>query len=206
VDTALTGFEFDAAGRITAVLAGGHTIPADIVIAGIGLLPNVELAADAGIALDNGIAVDEFGQTSDPDIFAIGDCASHPSAYAGRRIRLESVPNAIEQARSTAAFFAGEKKPYNAIPWFWSDQYDLKLQMVGLNQGYDHVVLRGDPANRNFMAFYLKDGVVIAVDSVSRLAEFMVAKRLVASKAAPDPARLADETQPLKSLIAAASV
>jgi len=205
VETALTGFEFDAAGRITAVLAGGNTIPADLVIAGIGLLPNIELAADAGLAIDNGIAVDEYGQTSDPDIFAIGDCASHPSAYAGRRIRLESVPNAIEQARSTAAFFAGEKKPYNAIPWFWSDQYDLKLQMVGLNQGFDQVVLRGAPATRSFMAFYLKDGVVIAVDSVSRLAEFMVAKRLVAAKAKPDPASLADETQPLKSLVPASA-
>lgn len=203
VNTALTGFEFDAAGKITTVLAGdGLKIPADVVIVGIGLIPNVELAEAAGLAIDNGIAVDEYGRTSDPDILAIGDCSSHPSAYAGRRIRLESVPSALEQARSAAALLVGQLKPYNAVPWFWSDQYDLKLQMVGLNQGYDTVVLRGSPAARNFLALYLKDGTLLAADSVSRPQEFMVAKKLVGDRIKADPAVLADETKPLKDLLA----
>ncbi|WP_428309720.1 NAD(P)/FAD-dependent oxidoreductase [Hydrocarboniphaga sp.] len=206
VNTALTGFEFDESGKVTTVLAGdGLRIPADVVIVGIGLIPNVEIAQEAGLLVDNGIAVDEYGQTSDPDILAIGDCSSHPSAYAGRRIRLESVPSALEQARSAAALLVGQLKPYNAVPWFWSDQYDLKLQMVGLNQGYDTVVLRGSPANRNFLAFYLKDGVLLAVDSVSRPQEFMIAKKLVAEKIKGDPAQLADETRPLKELLAPAA-
>jgi len=206
VNTALTGFEFDAAGRITTVLAGDVKLPADVVIVGIGLIPNTELAAEAGLLIDNGIAVDEYGRTSDPDILAIGDCSSHPSAYAGRRLRLESVPSALEQARSAAALLVGQLRPYNAVPWFWSDQYDLKLQMVGLNQGYDRVVLRGSPANRSFLAFYLKDGAILAVDSVSRSAEFMVAKKLVAERAKVDPAVLIDESKALKDLIRAAPV
>jgi 3-phenylpropionate/trans-cinnamate dioxygenase ferredoxin reductase subunit len=202
VNTALTGFEFDAAGSVTAVLAGdGVVIPADVVIVGIGLIPNTELAAEAGLLIDDGIAVDEYGQTSDPDILAIGDCTSHESVYAGRRLRLESVPSALEQARSAAALLVGVRKPYHAVPWFWSDQYDLKLQMVGLNRGYDTAVLRGAPANRNFLAFYLKDGVLLAVDSVSRPQEFMVAKKLVAERLRVDPARLADESRPLKELL-----
>ncbi len=205
VNTELKGFEFDDAGRVTHVLAAdGVKVPADVVIVGIGLIPNVELAAEAGIEIDNGIAVDEYGQTSDPDVLAIGDCSSHPSAYAGRRIRLESVPSALEQARSAAAFLVGQRKPYVAVPWFWSDQYDLKLQMVGLNQGYDTVALRGLPANRNFLAFYLKDGRLLAVDSVSRPQEFMVAKKLVAERLAVDVAQLIDESQPLKALLPAA--
>ena len=205
VNTALTGFEFDAEGKVTTVLtANGLKIPADVVIVGIGLIPNVELAQDAGLALENGIAVDEYGQTSDPDILSIGDCSSHPNAYAGRRLRLESVPSALEQARSAAALLVGQKKPYNAVPWFWSDQYELKLQMVGLNQGYDTVALRGSPANRNFLAFYLKDGVVLAVDSISRPQEFMVAKKLVAERVKADPMVLVDESQPLKALVPAA--
>jgi 3-phenylpropionate/trans-cinnamate dioxygenase ferredoxin reductase subunit len=120
------------------------------------------------------------------------DCSRHPSAYAGRRIRLESVPSALEQARSAAA-------------WFWSDQCDLKLQMVGLNQGYDTLVLRGSPANRNFLAFYLKDGVLLAVDPVSIPQEFMIAKKLVAEKLKGDVAQLADESRPLKELLAPAA-
>lgn len=201
VDTALTGFEFDEAGSVTAVIASeGRRIPADVVIVGIGLIPNIELAEAAGLLIDNGIAVDEYGQTSDPDILAIGDCSSHPNAYAGRRLRLESVPSALEQARSAAALLVGQKKPYTAVPWFWSDQYDLKLQMVGLNQGYDAVVLRGKPESRSFLAFYLKDGALLAVDSVSRPQEFMITKKLVADRIKVDPARLADETHPLKEL------
>ncbi len=151
VGTGLTGFEFDAAGKITAVLAGdGVKVPADVVIVGIGLIPNVELAEAAGLALENGIAVDEYGRTSDPDILSIGDCSSHPNAYAGKRLRLESVPSALEQARSAAALLTGQDKPYNAVPWFWSDQYDLKLQMVGHKLGEFALTrtFKGHPADK----------------------------------------------------------
>jgi 3-phenylpropionate/trans-cinnamate dioxygenase ferredoxin reductase subunit len=202
LDTQLRGFEFDSRGRAAAVLAGADlVIPADMILVGIGLVPNVELAAEAGLAIENGIAVDEYGQTSDADILAIGDCSSHPSAHAGRRVRLESVPGAVEQARSAAALLVGQRKPYDAVPWFWSDQYDLKLQVVGLSDGYDSVVLRGSPDNGNFMAFYLRLGVIVAVDSVNRPADFRVAKNLVADRVSAEPERLADETRPLRELV-----
>ena len=125
------------------------------------------------------IVVDEFACTSDPDIVAAGDCTNHPSQFAGRNIRLESVQNAMEQGRIAARSLMGKREAYQNVPWFWSDQYDLKLQMVGLSQGYDQLVLRGDPANqRNFAAFYLREGRMIAADAISRPAEFMLAKQL----------------------------
>jgi 3-phenylpropionate/trans-cinnamate dioxygenase ferredoxin reductase subunit len=201
VGTQLGGFAFDALGRVTAVLAMDKILPADMVIIGIGLVPNVELAAEAGLAIDNGIAVNEFGHTSDPSIMAVGDCCSHPSSYAGRRIRLESVPNAVEQARSVAAVLIGGRKPYSSVPWFWSDQYDLKFQIVGLSEGYDAVVLRGSPENRSFLAFYLKAGAMIAADSVNRPQDFMMAKKLVAQRVVAAPARLSDESLPLGELL-----
>ncbi|MBL8482044.1 MAG: FAD-dependent oxidoreductase [Rhodocyclaceae bacterium] len=187
-----------------ASLADGTQIEADLVVAGIGVLPNTELAEAAGLAVDNGVTVDECARTSDPDIVAAGDCTSHPSALYGRRIRLESVPNALEQARAAAATLCGKPKAYASVPWFWSDQYDLKLQMVGLNQGYERCVLRGDPAARSFAAFYMKDGVVIAADTVGRMQDFLVAKRLVAERLPVTAAQLADDALPLKSLLPAA--
>jgi 3-phenylpropionate/trans-cinnamate dioxygenase ferredoxin reductase subunit len=203
VNTQLKGFDFDADGRVTAVQTDdGRTLPTDMVIIGIGLIPNVELAAEAGLEIDNGIAVDEYGQTSDADILAVGDCTSHPSSYAGRRLRLESVPSAVEQARSAAALLVGQKKPYDTVPWFWSDQYDLKLQVVGLSEGYDTVALRGTPDSRSFLAFYLKDGVILAVDSINRSREFMISKKLVAERVRADPQRLSDESNPLADLLA----
>jgi 3-phenylpropionate/trans-cinnamate dioxygenase ferredoxin reductase component len=199
-DVKLQGFAPRDAG-VDVLLGDGTSITADVVIIGIGIVPNVELAQDAGLAVDNGIVVDEATQTSDPHIVAAGDCTSHPSAFLGRRLRLESVPNALEQSRVAARTLLGQTASYNAVPWFWSDQYDLKLQMVGISAGHDQVVLRGDPATqRNFTAFYLAQGRIIAVDCVSRPQEFMLAKKLVADKAALDPAALADEGQPLKSL------
>jgi 3-phenylpropionate/trans-cinnamate dioxygenase ferredoxin reductase subunit len=196
--------ELAADGAIRALVCNsGERIPADILIAGIGMLPNVELAQAAGLSIDGGIVVDEFSQTSDPDIFAAGDCTSHHSALYNRRIRLESVPNALEQARAAASVLCGKPKPNRAVPWFWSDQYDLKLQMAGLSAGHDACVLRGDPASRSFTAFYLKKGVVIAADAVSRSAEFMLAKRMVASGAAAEPSLLSDESVPLKNLLPA---
>jgi 3-phenylpropionate/trans-cinnamate dioxygenase ferredoxin reductase component len=154
--------------------------------------------------VDNGIVVDEFTRTSDPDIHAAGDCTSHPNAFLGRRVRLESVQNAMEQARTCAAALAGRPEPYRAVPWFWSDQYDLKLQMVGLSAGHDACVVRGDPAgSRSFAAFYLREGRLIAADAVNRAAEFAFARKLVAARVAPDPALLADEAVALKSLVPA---
>ena len=191
-------------GAITAlVCASGERIAADIVVAGIGMLPNVELAQAAGLAIDGGIVVDEFSQTSDPDIFAAGDCTAHHSALYNRRIRLESVPNALEQARAAASALCGKPKPNHAVPWFWSDQYDLKLQMVGLSQGHEACVLRGDPASRRFIAFYLKKGVVIAADAVNRPADFMLAKRLVAAGVAVEASVLGDESVSLKDCLPA---
>jgi 3-phenylpropionate/trans-cinnamate dioxygenase ferredoxin reductase component len=203
VGVELTGFEFDPSGdAVSAVRCGPDVrIPADLVIVGVGLVPNTELAAAAGLAVDNGIVVDEFARTSDPAIFSAGDCANHPSDFAGGRIRLESVPNAVEQARAAAAAMCGRPRAYQTVPWFWSDQYDLRLQMVGLSQGHDQVVVRGSTAGRSFAAFYLREGRIVAADVVSRPPEFMVAKKLVAERRIVDPALLSDERTPLKSLL-----
>ncbi len=198
----VTGFEPDASGdAVSAVLTSVGRVAADLVIVGIGLQPNVELAQAAGLEVSDGIVVDEFTVTSDPDIVAAGDCTNHPNIALGRRVRLESVPNAVEQARTAAAVLAGKPRSYEAVPWFWSDQYDLKLQMVGLSAGYDELVLRGSTAGRSFAAFYLREGQLIAADAVSRPQEFMIAKRLVAARAMVSAAHLADETFPLKSLL-----
>ncbi len=184
------------------VLDDGSRVEADFVVIGIGLIPNTELAQAAGLAVDNGIVVDECTQTSDPDIVAAGDCTNHPSEFAGRRLRLESVQNAMEQGRAAAHAMLGKAVPYQMVPWFWSDQYDLKLQMVGLSAGFDQSVMRGDPATqRHFATFYLRDGVVIAADAISRPQDFMVAKKMVASRLRIDPAQLADESVALKTLV-----
>jgi len=202
---AVSGFVADPAGeRVAAVECGDEaTVQADLVIIGIGLIPNTELAETAGLLVDNGIVVNEHAQTSDPHIYAIGDCAAHAHhEFLKRKVRLESVPNATEQARAAAAAICGKPVSPAGPPWFWSDQYKLKLQMVGLSDGYEEVVLRGDPESESFMALYLKNGEVIAADAVNRIADFMTAKRLVAeSKVIPKEA-LADESEPLKAIAA----
>jgi 3-phenylpropionate/trans-cinnamate dioxygenase ferredoxin reductase subunit len=202
----LERLETDAAGQrvLTVRCVDGTAIAADVVIVGVGQLPNVELAEAAGLAVDNGIVVDEHTRTSDPGIVAIGDCSNHPSALYGRRVRLESVPNALEQARCAAATLCGKDRPYRAAPWFWSDQYDLKLKMVGLSQGYERLVVRGATAARAFSAFYLQGRRVLAADTVSRPQDFVLAKRLVAECIEVDAGRLADESIPLKNLLPAA--
>jgi len=202
---AVSGFLADASGKSVAAVECGEqdTVPADLVIVGIGLIPNTELAESAGLVVDNGIVVNDQAQTSDPHIYAIGDCAAHAHhEFLKRKVRLESVPNATEQARAAAAAICGKPVPPASPPWFWSDQYKLKLQMVGLSDGYDEVVLRGDPESESFIALYLKNGQVIAADAVNRIADFMTAKRLVAeSKAIPREA-LADESETLKAIAA----
>jgi 3-phenylpropionate/trans-cinnamate dioxygenase ferredoxin reductase subunit len=184
------------------LLSDGSELPVDLIIVGIGILPNDELARQAGLEVDNGIVVNAYAQTVDPDIFAVGDCAEHVNGFLRRHIRIESVPSAQEQARTAAHTICGKDMPHTAVPWFWSDQFDLKLQMVGLSQGYDQLVLRGDVASESFCAFYLRNGVVLSVDAVNRPQDFMIAKRLVAERAQVDPQALADESVGLKSLLA----
>jgi len=179
----------------------GTQVPADLVIVGIGLVPNTQLAEAAGLACEDGIAVDEHCRTSDPDIYAIGDCCSHPSPRYGRRIRLESVDNAFEQAKTASANICGKPTPHDKTPWFWSDQYELKLQIVGLSQHYDNVVLRGDPASRSFSCCYLRGGELIALDAVNHARDFMAARKLIAERARPDPAKLGNDALGLRDTL-----
>lgn len=184
---------------VTAVQCeSGETFPADLVVIGIGVLPNVELAAAAGLEVGNGIRVNEFAQTSDPNIVAAGDCTEFHSEAHGRTLRLESVPHAMAQATCAAATLAGKPVPYRAQPWFWSDQYDLKLQMAGLSQGHEEAVVRGDSRqSRSFSVFYLAGGRVLAVDCVNRPKDFMLGKKLIAASAVVPADALADGSQDL---------
>ncbi|MGK0297107.1 MAG: 3-phenylpropionate/trans-cinnamate dioxygenase ferredoxin reductase subunit [Gammaproteobacteria bacterium] len=195
-----TGFEGNE--NITRVLCNNNTsFDADLVIVGIGIIPNIELAQNAGLNVENGIVVDEYAKTSDPDIVSAGDCTSHYNAIYDRWIRLESVQNASDQARVAASTIAGKEKTYNALPWFWSDQYDVKLQIAGLSQGYDEIIIRGDrTANRTFAAFYLKDGKIIAVDALNKAPEFMMGKRLILDKVVVDKNKLADDKINIREL------
>jgi 3-phenylpropionate/trans-cinnamate dioxygenase ferredoxin reductase subunit len=198
--TGVAGF-IGTADRVSGVgISGGETLPADLVVVGVGIVPNVELAANAGLEIDDGIVVDEHCRTADPHVFAIGDCTAHPSRVYARRIRLESVPNALEQARVAVLNILGGDEVYDQVPWFWSDQYDLKLQIVGLSAGYDRTVLRGDPATRSFSCAYLRDDRLIAIDAVNNPKDFMQAKALIANGTTPDPDRLGDAAIPLKEL------
>ncbi len=188
--------------NLTAVeCTDGTQVPAALAIVGIGLVPNTDLAAAAGIHCDDGIAVDEHCRTSEPNIYAIGDCCSHPSPRYGRRIRLESVDNAFEQAKTAAANICGKTTVHDKVPWFWSDQYELKLQIVGLSQHYDNVVLRGDPDSRAFSCCYLRNGELIALDAVNHVKDFMAARKLIAERVRPDAARLGDPAVALRDTL-----
>jgi 3-phenylpropionate/trans-cinnamate dioxygenase ferredoxin reductase subunit len=187
--------------QIRAVItADGNTVPADVVLIGIGIEPEVDLAEAAGLEIDNGIVVDDRCQTSDADIYAIGDCTFHPNSLLGRNVRLESVHNALEQAKTAAQNICGVATQYSQVPWFWSDQYDLKLQIAGLSQGYDQTVMRGDPATRSFSCLYLQDGTLIAVDAVNCPRDFMQAKALIGNHAVIAPETLADGDIALKDM------
>ncbi len=188
--------------KVTGVVCGdGNTIAADMVIIGIGVIPNTELASAAGLSVDNGILVDEYAQTSHPDIVAAGDCTNHPNSILNSRLRLESVPNATEQAKAAAASICGIKKQYAELPWFWSDQYNVKLQIAGMNQGYTAAIIRGDKTSHSFSVFYLKDNKILAADCINRPKDFMLAKKLILQGAVINSAVLADETTELKTLI-----
>lgn len=181
-----------------ALLSDGREIGIDLAIVGIGIEPNVRLAAQAGLAVDNGVRTDEFGRTSDAAIWAAGDCASFP--YLGRRIRLESVGNAIGQAEHAAENMIGAGRPYQPNPWFWSDQYDVKLQIAGLNTGYDQVVSRIGP-NGTASFWYYISGRLLAVDAMNDARAYKAGKRLIEMNRSPNPADIAAPSTDLKSLM-----
>jgi 3-phenylpropionate/trans-cinnamate dioxygenase ferredoxin reductase subunit len=197
LNRAVTGFE--GQGSVQKVLCGDLSVDADIVVIGVGILPNIEIAENAGLECDNGIVVDDHGQTSNPDIYAAGDCANHPNRLLNRRLRLESVPNAIEQARVACINLLGGDLEYASIPWFWSDQYELKLQMVGFSSDGEKSVVRGDKSTNKFAVFHLKEGRVVAVDAVNHAKAFMLGKRLYGKSV--DARLLADESVELKSFM-----
>jgi 3-phenylpropionate/trans-cinnamate dioxygenase ferredoxin reductase subunit len=190
-------------GKLTGVrIADGERIAADLAIVGIGIVPEVEPLIAAGAAGANGVDVDAHCRTSLPDIFAIGDCAAHTNRFAGgARVRLESVQNANDQAAVAARTIIGEDVSYEATPWFWSNQYDLRLQTVGLSIGHDDVVLRGTPDERSFSVVYLKDGRVIALDCVNATKDYVQGRKLVEAGAEVDPLVLADTARPLKEML-----
>ena len=193
---------FEGEDRLRAVtVKDGRVFDADIAVVGIGIMPNTALAADADVACDNGIVVDEYCRTSVDDVFAAGDCTNHPNALVGRRIRLESVHNALEQAKTAAHAMCGDLKEYTQVPWFWSDQYDLKLQIAGLAEGHDRTVRRGDPASGGFAVFYQKGGALIAVEAINSPREFMMGRKLIGQRAVIDPARLADTSVAMSDMV-----
>lgn len=201
--SALIGGDHDRGDKVAGVrLADGHVLPAEIVIVGIGIIPATAPLIAAGAAGVNGVNVDELCRTSLPDVYAIGDCAAHANDYAdGATIRLESVQNANDQATTVAKAITGNPVPYKAVPWFWSNQYDLRLQTVGLSIGYDATVTRGDPATRSFSVVYLKQGRVIALDCVNAVKDYVQGKKLVETGAVIAPERLADAGVLLKEMV-----
>ncbi len=183
------------------LLADGEVIACDLVVVGIGIVPAVGPLLSAGAAGANGVEVDPFCRTSLADIYAIGDCAAHANAYAGGAVlRLESVQNAHDMAHTAARAITGDPQPYDAVPWFWSNQYDLKLQTVGLSLGYDATVLRGDPASRSFSVVYLSGGTVVALDCVNKTRDYAQGRKLVEARAVIDPEALAT-AEALKELL-----
>jgi 3-phenylpropionate/trans-cinnamate dioxygenase ferredoxin reductase subunit len=199
LSTGISGFSGN--GQVTAVdLTNDGQVAADLVVIGIGVVPNSELATAAGLDVDDGIVVDDHCQTSAADIFAVGDCTQHPNDILDCRVRLESVHNALEQAKTAASNICGDESCYAQVPWFWSDQYDLKLQIAGLSQGYDQTIVRGDPDSRSFSCLYLRDGQLIAVDAVNSPKDFMQSKALIAAHAVIDPDLLANAENELKNM------
>jgi 3-phenylpropionate/trans-cinnamate dioxygenase ferredoxin reductase subunit len=182
------------------ILNDGRSIAADLAVAGIGVIPNVELARAAGLEVNDGIMVDEYMRTIDPAIYAIGDCAEHPNVFAGGRTRLESVQNAVDQARCAARVIMGQSEPYRDVPWFWTDQFEVRFQMAGLSGTHDQSVLRGSIEARKFSVFYFKQRRLLAVDSVNRPGDHVTARKMLAAGTPLTPEQAADETVDLKRL------
>jgi 3-phenylpropionate/trans-cinnamate dioxygenase ferredoxin reductase subunit len=197
----------EKAGAVVAVETVEHEqIPADLVVIGIGVQPNIEVAASAGLDTRNGIVVDQMLTTTDPAVSAVGDCAAHPSVFGdGSLVRIESVQNATDQARCVAARLMGKPKPYASVPWFWSDQGDLKLQIAGLTTGFDEVVTRGDVSGTNCAAFCFKHGRLLGVETVNRAGEHMIARKILTLRAELTPALAADQSLDLKAWLAAST-
>lgn len=191
--------EIQGADQVERVVCEHGTVPADLVLIGIGALPSVEIAEAAGLACDNGIQVDEMCRSSHPDVFAAGDCTNHPNALLKRRLRLESAPNATDQARVAAINMMGANETYCTVPWFWSDQYTSKLQAVGFSSDGTQSVCRGDKAAHQFAMFYLKENRLVAVEAINSAKAFMAGKRLYGHELDPD--QLADPATDLRSLI-----
>ena len=183
------------------ICSDGTEVKADMVIIGAGIMPNVELAENAGLSCDNGIVVNEFGKTDHANIYACGDCTNHPNKLLNKKIRLESVHNAMEQSKTVASSIINKSIEYNQIPWFWSDQYDHKLQIVGLSGEHDKVIMRGDMSEAKFMLFYTKDEKLIAVDAVNNSKEFLICKKLVANKVTIKPDEISNPDTNLNDLI-----
>jgi 3-phenylpropionate/trans-cinnamate dioxygenase ferredoxin reductase subunit len=199
-DMRVTRLEGD--GRVERVIcADGSSHAADLVVVGVGAVAATALASSAGLACDNGIVVDEYCRTSDAAIFAAGDCTNHPSPRYGRRVRLESVDNAFEQAKTAALNLLDRPVAHDRVPWFWSDQYDNKLLIVGLPQDYDRQVLRGDPASRSFSVCYLKGRELLAVEAINHSKDYMAARKLIADRSLLDPQKLANGELALKEAI-----
>ena len=200
LEAALEKFEGkDAVERV--ICSNGQIIEADGVLIGVGILPNQELAESAGLNCNNGILVDEFGRTEDTSIFACGDCTNHPNTYLNKNLRLESVHNALEQAKTVAMSLLGKQEKYNQVPWFWSDQYDKKLQIVGFSDDHDELVIRGSIEEDNFMLFFLKEGKLIAVNAVNNPKEFLICKKLVANKQKISSDDISNQSVDLKELL-----
>jgi 3-phenylpropionate/trans-cinnamate dioxygenase ferredoxin reductase component len=187
------------------VMREGTTYTADLVIVGVGVVPNVELAQDARLTVANGVAVNEYLETDDENIFAIGDCAEHDCVFAGARVRLESVQNAADQAQRVATTIAGRRSPYRALPWFWTDQFDIKLQMAGISQGHDRIVTRGNPESRRLSVFYFKQDRLVAIDSINRPLDHMIGRKLIAGGVPLTPEQAADDSVDLRKLEHAAA-
>jgi 3-phenylpropionate/trans-cinnamate dioxygenase ferredoxin reductase subunit len=183
------------------ICSDGTEVKADMVIIGAGIMPNVELAENAGLSCDNGIVVNEFGKTDHANIYACGDCTNHPNKLLNKKIRLESVHNAMEQSKTVASSIINKSIEYNQIPWFWSDQYDHKLQIVGLSGEHDKVIMRGDMSDAKFMLLYTKDEKLIAVDAVNNSKEFLICKKLVANKVTIKPDEISNPETNLNDLI-----
>lgn len=200
---AIEGENAEGGDRVRAVrLESGETIPCEIVMVGIGIVPAVGPLIAAGAAGANGVDVDEYCRTSLPGVYAIGDCAAHANPYAnGAVIRLESVQNAHDMANTAARAICGDPQPYSAMPWFWSNQYDLKLQTAGLTIDHDTTVLRGRPEDRSFSVVYLRDGRVIAVDCVNRVKDYVQGRKLIEARVVVEPELLLDADTPLKDLL-----
>ena len=183
------------------VCSDGTEVKADSVLIGAGVVPNIELAEEAGIYCDNGIIVDEFGQTNFKNIYACGDCTNHPNKILNKNLRLESVHNAMEQAKTVASSVMNNPMEYSQVPWFWSDQYDHKLQIVGLSGDHDLVTMRGNTNDAKFMLFYTKDEELIAVDAINNPKEFLISRKLVANKVKIKPNVISDLNTNLNDLI-----